>query len=552
MVLGTLIVAGAASCTMALVMLGVPLLSGPMVEAPVPDGPWSFAWGPSSVAPSVEQQQQVRALRMVAGAAAALVSILCVLTIAGLWRQRLMLRRQEYFVHWALGARKLQIAARLLGEARAWAGAAMAIGLIGAAAVVGFVDRAFPGAVPVTPNLAAAATMLSALAVTLVRWESRAGGESHGTNRSRLWEVVASPPMIGAIGFAALSGVGLLALHAPYTRIDEAGMAGAVGTASLALVPRDRGDVVLEWTRVTRDGGMVAGFASAGATRGAGRRDHVTVQCGECFEGLFYMPLKIVSAEIHAVAPDTFAHLGMSVFSGRDFDDALDRGALDAAIVSRALAARHFEGGNPLGRRLKVGQSGWATVIGVVDGADGYVVYLPLAQAWPTDIEVLAATPATLQAVLGAAPAGTEIGAVRSRAEVYSTHRWFRRLLNATGAMALAVLGAGLWISAANEAGAARHEIAVRRAVGATRRSFWTFYVRFAGCRLAFALAVGAWLSLFLGAGLEAAYASTPRTDWRVWCVVAFWISIVYVLGSVRLMARASKDPLTGALESAA
>jgi hypothetical protein len=192
-------------------------------------------------------------------------------------------------------------------------------------------------------------------------------------------------------------------------------------------------------------------------------------------------------------------------------------------------------------------------VIGVVDGHDGYAIYLPLAQARPTDIEILAAGSETaLRPARDAAPAAAKIGVLRSRAEVFSTHGWFRRLLNAIGTTALLVLGAGLWISAANEAGAARHEIAVRRAVGATRRSFWTFYFRFAGRRLAFALAVGAWLSLFLGAGLEGAYTAMPRADWRVWCVVGSWVSIVYVLGSLLPMARAAKELLLGALENAA
>jgi hypothetical protein len=553
LVLGALIVSGAVSFSVAAVMLRVPLVSGPMIEAPVPDGPWIFAWGANAVPPSVEQQEQVSALRTVAGGAAALVWVLCLLTIAGLWRQRLMLRRHEYFVHWALGARKLQTAARLIGEARVWVGAAMGIAAVGTVSVASFIDRSFPGVAPIAPDAAATAILLSALSVVLIRWECAAGARSQEAGRSRMWELVGSPPMLGAIGIAALTGVGLLAVHAPQGPTTSPA-AGSVAAVSLAHVSTDRrGDVISEWTALARAGGREIGFASAGATRGTGRRDFATVECGRCFEGLMPMPLKIVSPEVYAVAPDTFAHLGMIVTSGRDFDEVLDRGSPSTAIVSRALAARHFEDGNPLGRRLRVAESGWLTIVGVVDGSDDYAVYLPLAQARPTDIEVLVSGSASaLRPALDAAPAGAVLGNAQSKAEVFSVHRWFRRWLSGMGVAALVLLGAGLWVSAANEAAATGPEIAVRRAVGATRRSFWTFYVAFAGRRLVFALLVGGWLSLFLGAALESASASIPRFDWRIWCGVAAWVSAMYLIGSLRPMLRGASAPLVGGLEGSA
>jgi hypothetical protein len=554
LVLGALIFASAVSFSVAVVMLRVPLVSGPMIEAPVPDGPWIFEWGANAVPPSVEQQGQVRALRTVAGGAAALVSILCFLTIAGLWRQRLLLRQHEYFVQWALGARKLQIAARLIGEARVWVGTAMGVAAGGTAIAAVLIDRSFPGAAPLAPNLGASSIQLTGLAVVLVRWEARAGARSHEAGGSGLGELVGSPAMIGAVGFAALMGVGLLTVHAPGGRITTSSNTGTVAAASLEQVPKDRrGDVISEWTARARAGNAPVGFASAGMTRGTGRRDFATVECGRCFEGGMPMPLRIVSPEVFAVAPDTFVHLGMTVSSGRDFDDAVDRGAPSAVIVSGALAARHFEDGDPLGRRLRVGESDWLTVVGVVDGSDGYAVFLPLAQARPADIELLASGAASsLRPALDGAPPGVVVRGPRTMAEVFSAHHWFRRWLSAMGAAASALLGAGLWVSAANEAAATGPEIAVRRAVGATRRSFWTFYVVFAGRRLAFALVVGAWLSLFLGAGLELASPSIPRSDWRIGCGIAAWVAAAYVLGSLRPMLRTASAPLLRGLEGSA
>jgi len=47
------------------------------------------------------------------------------------------------------------------------------------------------------------------------------------------------------------------------------------------------------------------------------------------------------------------------------------------------------------------------------------------------------------------------------------------------------------------------------------------FYASFAARRILAALAAGAWLSLFLGAGLAEAYGSIPQIDWTVWGAAA-------------------------------
>jgi hypothetical protein len=76
--------------------------------------------------------------------------------------------------------------------------------------------------------------------------------------------------------------------------------------------------------------------------------------------------------------------------------------------------------------------------------------------------------------------------------------------------------------------------------------------VVFAGRRLALALVGGAWLSLFLGAGLELASPSIPVIDWRIWSGVAAWVSAMYVLGSLRQLLGAASAPLVAGLESSA
>lgn len=554
-VLVATVVALSGSLALAGFLLGAPGADGRLVEPPVAQGEWAIEWGRSVQPPAAEQARQVQALRLVAGGAAALLATLCLLIVAGLWRQRLALRRAEHHVHWAVGARTLQSAARAIGEGRVWALGALALSAGAALVVLGLVERTFPGDASVPPDIASMLILLTGLAVVLVRWESLAGPTSGRTDRGRLWELAGSPSVVGAVGFAALSGVGLLAFHAP--TVGAAATRGSVVEASLAdLPPAVREEAILSLTDGARRSGVRVGLASAGATRAAGHRDGATTECGRCFEGGIPMPLKAVRAEVHAVAPDTFVHLGLAVTSGRDFDER-DRGTPSVAIVSRALADRHFERGEPLGRRLRIGESEWLTVIGVVGDRDDvrtradYGIYVPLAQARPTEIELLADVSTSWVASLAvAAPAGVVLAAPLSRADVFAVHRWFRALLGALGVVAFALLGAGLWISAANEGGATRHEVAVRRAVGASRGAVWRFYVGFAGRRVLAALMAGAWLSLFLGAGLAEAYGSIPQIDLGVWTGAAAWVTATYLLGSAPALLGAAKGPVLSALDA--
>jgi len=326
--------------------------------------------------------------------------------------------------------------------------------------------------------------------------------------------------------------------------------------ASLAGLPiAARGEAIRAWTERAGEG---VGFASAGAARATGRVDLATVECGNCWEALMPAPLKIVSAEVHAVAPDTFTHLGVTVAEGRDFDDAIDRGAPDVAIVSASLARRHFERGEPIGRRLRVGDSEWLTVVGIAtDRSDvvdhqEYAIYVPLAQAAPEHVEILADGPGpSLDRALAAAPAGAALGAPVSRVDVFSSHNWFRRLLSLLGWVTVTLVGVGLFTSAANEADAARYEVAVRRAIGAPRRSFVSFYLGFAGRRLGFSLVFGAWLSLFLGAGIANTDPAIPVADWKVWTAGGAWIVALYVVGSIGPVLRAARAEIVPGLGSA-
>jgi hypothetical protein len=370
--------------------------------------------------------------------------------------------------------------------------------------------------------------------------------------------VLGSPVLIAAVGVAVLSCVGLLAAHAPGGGpVAEPG-AVVVGASLSELPESDRRRSIVRFTEELGAAPEPIGVASAGAARGTGHADGVSTECGRCFEGGMPMPIKTVRAEVHALSQDTFPHLGLEVLRGRDFDDTVDVGPPSVAIVSEALANRHFERGQALGKRVRIGNGSWLTVVGVArDAVDvqnrfEYAVYVPLTQALPSEIEVLSGTAAApTDALAELAEDGALVAPPRTRAEVFAVHRWFRMLLMALGAVAVLVVGTGLWVAAANEARGTRFEMGLRRAVGAAARDLYGYCGAFLARRLITAVAVGVWLSLFLAAGLGKAYGAIPLIDGVALAPALAWVVLTYLLGSLPVLTRVLRAPLMRNLRAA-
>lgn len=531
------------------------------VEAPVTAGTWALDWGHGVRAPAVEQARQVAALRTVVGGAAALMALLAAMVAVGLLRQRDRLRRSEAYVHWAVGARPIHLVARLMASGWSWLVVLLLSGVVGGLGVPRLLSGTFPGSAEVPQNLAAALVLATGLLVVGVRWEGRAGRRS---TRGAGWtgRIVSSPAAVAAVGFAALTGVGLLARHAPGVSpsADPQGRPQVVGTVSLAQLPAEtRGRALSAWSgrAVAARPDARAGLASAGAARGTGYGAQVWVECGDCYEGGLPLPLKVVQAEIYAVAADTFPHLGLTLLEGRDFDDGLDVGTPDVAVVSRALAVRHFEGGEAVGRRVRVGTSAWLTVVGVVSDApeardsSEYAVYLPVTQAAPADVEILATSGDGLDSWLAAAPEGAGAATIRTRAGVFAVHRWFAGVLEWVGLIACVLVGLGVWLGSRSEARATTFELSLRRALGARRRDIHIHFLVSSTRRLALSMAMGAWLSLFLGAALEDAYGSIPHVDGVVWLRVGALITVAWTVGAWPSFRRARRvSPVVGLREA--
>ncbi|HUQ80643.1 MAG TPA: ABC transporter permease [Gemmatimonadaceae bacterium] len=83
----------------------------------------------------------------------------------------------------------------------------------------------------------------------------------------------------------------------------------------------------------------------------------------------------LIIASSGYVSSDYFKAMGIPLLKGRYFDERDVRGAPDVTIVDDKLAERFWPGQDPLGKRMRRGDSGpWRTVVGVVADAKEYDV----------------------------------------------------------------------------------------------------------------------------------------------------------------------------------
>jgi hypothetical protein len=257
-------------------------------------------------------------------------------------------------------------------------------------------------------------------------------------------------------------------------------------------------------------------LTSPGALAGLGSASFVTTDCGRCSESGIWLRWHVKPATHQFVSADTFRLLDVHLVAGRGITAGDGPSAPRVAVVSRSLALREFEGGKPIGRRIRAGDDGsdWSVVVGVVDdprpaGLGGalqprYSVYLSLLQHPPRSAELLVRAPhredvsrdvrPALQAALGPrAPIPT--GQRESSRLVAETAPlvWFGRAFAIEGwaMLGMAVIGAfalmNLWVRSL------LGELGVRRAVGARRRDLLRFVlVRALGVGVA-GVAAGLW-----------------------------------------------------------
>jgi putative ABC transport system permease protein len=76
-------------------------------------------------------------------------------------------------------------------------------------------------------------------------------------------------------------------------------------------------------------------------------------------------PGEAPTATYRVVFPGYFHTMRIPLLRGRDIDDADRLGAPNVVIVNEYMAARHWPGDNPIGKRISLDDSTWTTVVGI-------------------------------------------------------------------------------------------------------------------------------------------------------------------------------------------
>jgi putative ABC transport system permease protein len=263
------------------------------------------------------------------------------------------------------------------------------------------------------------------------------------------------------------------------------------------------------------------------------------------------VPDNIVPRFQYSVGTDYFRVLRIPLRRGRAFATSDRAGAPAVAIVNEAAARALWPQGDPIGKRLKLGQPNddrpWLTVVGVVASTVGSplgrgrppgYVYVPFAQQPGRPVTVLARTVAppmdlarTLREEIRAVDPDAAVDAVTTVEAALSSWiapvRFFSRLLSALAALAIALAALGIYGVVAYTVAQRTREIGIRMALGATSTGILRLVIRYGMALTAVGLAIGVVGSMALTRALRGLLFETSATDPSVFVGVSLLLSLV-------------------------
>jgi putative ABC transport system permease protein len=265
-------------------------------------------------------------------------------------------------------------------------------------------------------------------------------------------------------------------------------------------------------------------------------------------------------AEQRIVSPGYFRALGIPVVQGRDVTDH-DAGTIDSGVrpagsppavvlINEALAHTYFANHNPIGRRIKVGDSLWAPIVGVVrdvresglETPSAPTMYFSYLQFPQNEMTLVISTSAPPMSIVGAVRAA--IHSVDPNQPVYdvetmdqvvsnsiSDRRFYLSLLGTFAVIAFALAIAGIYGVMSYAVTQRTREIGIRMALGARASSVRRLVVREGMMLVSAGIACGAVMSLLLTHLLSSLLYGVSSTDPITFLCVAI------LLGGVALVA---------------
>src|SRR5262249_13240674 len=244
------------------------------------------------------------------------------------------------------------------------------------------------------------------------------------------------------------------------------------------------------------------------------------------------------------VGGDYFRALGVPLLRGRGFTEADVAAAPQVVIINRTMAATLFPGEDPLGRRLRLGdsraESPWLTIVGIV-GDVKYTgleqrpeptMYVPYEQSlwWPTMYLLVRSSidPEGLERALRAQLAGIDpllpLAKVRTMDELMRESvagpRFRTTLLAIFAASALLLSALGVYGVLSYSVGQRTQEIGIRMALGARRGRGGALVRRQGMCLALVGVAAGLLAALALSRSLAGLLFDVRPTDPLTFLVV--------------------------------
>ena len=517
-------------------------------NASLPEG-----WRAELVATQARYVQQIKPLLLAVATATALVLLIAYANVGVLLTVRATARRQEIAVRQAIGASAGQVTRAILAEPIILGSVATVAGLAVAWVTISaigpsldhYLGRGVPGgsgrltldaatlAATVAAGLLAIVicTLIPLVVarrtpVSLVLTSGQKGGtEPPAQRRARgvmiAVEIAACLTLLVGAALTIQSAVGIL-------RVDMGLDADNVLVGRFALRQRAYPDLASRavfYERALASAGGISGaegvaFTTSWPLQQALPRNVSAEPSGAA----------VIRAEMVGVTPDYFKVVRIPSVDGRIFTLSDRLGTERVVIVSRTLASRLWPSGSPVGQQLRVLPPANATnptmttyrVVGVVGDirhsytdADLADVYVPLLQ-WPspgvftyTRVQGDGAIPEReLRSALASIDPDVALGATRRLATILDLQRAGSRalawLLVVFAAFAALLALVGIYGVIAYTIRQAEREIAVRLAIGASRRAIMRLFV-FQGARvLAAGIAIGCAGAIALGQVLRA------------------------------------------------